>query len=351
MNNKKKICIAVSTATILTFLLWLVIDVILNGTIREYTYKLLYEKFSYGWESLRLFLYASFLLLIFSFIVIYFIIPSVLRKKIKKAEQNKIKNYISYFLTNSEIPEIDDEYKELKDILLKLRIKSLEEENKKNEMISNIAHDLRTPLTSISGYLMLLNDEEDLPLSIRKKYTNICVEKSEQLNKLINEFFELTQISLGEIPLNYSEINLTQLIEQLADEFYPITEAKGLSIEFEYTKAVTIKADGNKIGRAFENIIRNAVNYIYNSSTIKISHKISQDKVTIYFSNKTSPISEPQLKRIFERSYRIDDSRNSGGYGGIGLPIAKEIIEAHNGNISFNYKNDVITFVIELPCN
>lgn len=349
MSNKKKVCIAIGIAIIVTFLLWLVIDVIFNGTIREYTYNLLYEKFSYGWENFRLFLYASFSLFIFVFIVVYFVIPSFVYKKFQKKEQNKIKEYISEFLSSSKIPEIDDEYKELKDILLQLKIKLLEEENKKNEMISNIAHDLRTPLTSISGYLMLLNDEEDLSPNIRKKYTGICVKKSEQLNKLINEFFELTQISLGEISLNYSEINLTQLIEQLVDEFYPLTESKGLIIKFEYIEAAIIKADGNKIGRAFENIIRNAVNYIYNSSIIDISHECCQDKVVIYISNQTAPISDAQLKRIFERSYKIDDSRNSGGYGGIGLPIAKEILEAHNGNITYSYKNDVITFIIELP--
>ena len=167
MSNKKKVCIAIGIAIIVTFLLWLVIDVIFNGTIREYTYNLLYEKFSYGWENFRLFLYASFLLFIFVFIVVYFVIPSFVYKKFQKKEQNKIKKYISEFLSSSKIPEIDDEYKELKDILLQLKIKLLEEENKKNEMISNIAHDLRTPLTSISGYLMLLNDEEDLSPNIR----------------------------------------------------------------------------------------------------------------------------------------------------------------------------------------
>lgn len=319
--------------------MWLFVDVFLNGKVREYVYNELLEHFSYGWEDLRWFLYAAFAVLLFGFLLIYFIIPNMIIERAKKKEIQKLKAFITDHFESDDIGCIDSEYAELKDILTAQKLRSIESERKRNEMISNIAHDLKTPLTSILGYLMLLNDEDDLPEDIRKKYTSISVKKAEQLNLLVSEFFELSQYSFENIDINRSKINITQLIEQLIDEFYPILEQTGHEIVYSSHEDIYINADGNKICRALENIIKNAIYYSDGKNEIEITPQDLADCVILTISNYSKNISKEQLDRLFDRSYRIDSSRSFNGNGGLGLPIAKEIIEAHKGDIKATYSN------------
>lgn len=346
--NKKKIIIAASVSCIGAFLLWLVVDVYFNGKVREYTYNKLLEYFSQGWEQFRLFIYVIFFLMLFLLVILYFVFPNILVTRSLRKEKEKLRAFLIGFFEDDNISEIDNEYIELKEVLLKQKIRLVESEHKRNEMISNIAHDLKTPLTSILGYLMLLDSEEELPESIRKKYTGICVEKTEQLNSLINEFFELSTYSSKSVSLNASKIDITQLLEQLIDEFYPMLLAKKQKIVFNYSAPVYINADGDKLCRALENIIKNAVSYSNECSSIDIQLDPRENKVFICISNECGFLTEQQLNRIFDRSYRIDDSRKFTGNGGIGLSIAKEIIDAHGGNINADYSDGRFIINIEL---
>lgn len=346
---KKRIAAAVCIAGAAAVSLWIIVDILFNGTVRDYAYNELLDQFSQGWEHFRIVLYLAFALVIFLIILVYFIIPYITIRKYKKHEQEKLKKYIISFFENREIPDMDTDYLELKEVLLTQKLQFEESEQKRNVMISDIAHDLKTPLTSILGYLALLQDALVLPENIREKYTRICYDKAEQMNVLISEFFELSQYIFETAELNKSEIDLTQLIEQIADESFPMLEKSGLNIKFRYDKFVRYYCDGSRISRAFENIIQNAINYSSANSTIDIVLSLSKDAVITTVSNSCRPISRAQLSRIFDRSFRIDPSHNEPGHGGLGLSIAKEIIEAHGGDLSADYSDGIFSVKIILP--
>ena len=348
MNKKRTILFAAAVAGIGTVFLWLIVDIFLNGKIREFTYNELLEHFSQGWESLRLFFYFVFAIMLFVVVIIYILIPQIYIEKIKKSETKKIKRLIIDFFENNSFNSIDPDYSDLKEILLAQKLRLDESEIKRNEMISNIAHDLKTPLTSILGYLMLLNDEEELPKNIRKKYTRISVEKAEQLNTLVSEFFELSQYTFEDVSIVKSEIDINQLIEQLIDEFYPVLKETNHEIVFQSQSNLRISADGNKICRALENIIKNAIYHSIPQTTIEIRLENLKNQATIKVSNESDYISTNQLSKLFERSYRIDESRNFNGNGGLGLPIAKKIVEAHSGQIHASYIEGTFTVTIEI---
>lgn len=346
---KRRVIAAVCIAGAASVFLWIIIDIIFNGTIRNLAYNELLDQFSQGWEHFRIILYLVFALTIFLIILVYFTIPDIAIHKYKQREQKKLEKYVVSYFNSREIPDMDTDYAELREVFLSQRLHFEESENKRNEMISNIAHDLKTPLTSILGYLTLLQDDLTLPENIRKKYTGICYDKAEQMNTLISEFFELSQYIFETIELKKSVINLTQLFEQLADEFYPMLEKSGLEIKLHYDRSIRYYCDGNRLSRAFENIIRNAINYSSGHSTIDIVLSLAEHDITVVVSNRCEPISRAQISRIFDRSYRIDSSRNEPGHGGLGLPIAKEIVETHGGKVTADYSGGIFSVTVTLP--
>lgn len=346
---KRRIIIAAGISCAAAVCLWIIVDIIFNGTIRNLAYNELLDQFSQGWEHFRLFLYVIFALLFFLLILVYFIVPDIVIYNYKQHEQEKLKKYVISYFNNKEIPDIDKNYAELKEVLLTQRLHFEESEKKRNELISNIAHDLRTPLTSVIGYLTLLQDDLKIPEDIRKKYIGICYDKAEQMNVLLSDFFELSRYVFETVELNKSVIDLTQLIDQLADEFYPMLEKNGLKIKFNCNDSVYYYCDGNRLSRAFENIIRNAIDYSDGGEPINIDMLLSNHHITVTVSNRCKPVSKSQLSRIFERSYRTDSSRNKPGHGGLGLSIAKEIIEAHDGEVSAGYSDGRFTVKVILP--
>jgi len=347
LNKKKTVSLAVVTALII-FLLWLITDVLLNGKLRDIAYSELLDLFSYGWERFRIAIYITAGILIFVFLFIYIQLPEIIIKKKLKKEQNKLTDFVTDCINGNEPDEIPDEYVKIYSAVSKQKIKDISSEYRKNEMISNIAHDLKTPLTSILGYLMLLNDNSSIPEELQKKYTGICLDKAEQLNELISEFFEYTQNTEANITLTKQTLDITELLEQISDELYPLAEKNNRKIDLNYPSALTVSADSSKLARAFENIIKNAVLYSTDEK-ISVEASGSDEIVKVIVSNKYHHISKEQTERIFERSYRLDNSRTFNGNGGLGLSIAKEIIEAHNGRIYAEYKDKHICIVTELP--
>lgn len=209
-----------------------------------------------------------------------------------------------------------------------------ENEQRKNDLIVYLAHDIKTPLTSMIGYLSLLNEINDMPLKQRVKYINIALEKSYRLEDLINELFDISRFNAETIILSKKELNLTMMLEQIVDDFYPILKENNKEITIKSDDKIIIYADSDKIARVFGNIIKNAINYSINNDKIEIEVKKDNQNVIVKVKNKGTKIPEEKLKRIFEKFYRADSSRTSKtGGSGLGLAIAKEIVELHNGKI------------------
>ncbi|MDU6791265.1 MAG: HAMP domain-containing sensor histidine kinase [Anaerococcus sp.] len=251
---------------------------------------------------------------------------------------------------------LSDELSEISTKINKLKMQSIENERlanenrrQKNDLIMNLAHDLKTPLASIIGYLELLNGNISLYDEQRKKFLGIALRKSKQLSDLINEFFEITKYNLSKIKINYSRTNLTMMLEQLVFEFKPMFEEKNLTCKVKAEKNVMISCDVNKISRVFDNLLRNACLYSFENSEIHIDLNVKEEKVEIIFENKTESIEEDKLSKIFEQFYRLDFSRNSKGGSGLGLAIAKEIVLLHKGEISAESKDNCVKFCVILP--
>ena len=220
---------------------------------------------------------------------------------------------------------------------------------RKNDLVMYLAHDLKTPLASVIGYLNLLKDTEDLPAETREKYLGITLEKAERLEDLLNEFFEIARFNLSEITLEYHQVDLTRILEQTTFEFMPMLQDASLECNLEITDPIMLRCDPDKIQRVFDNILRNAVTYSYKDSVIRIFGEIYEDRVVLNFRNEGDTIPKEKLDRIFEQFFRADESRSSSGGAGLGLAIAKQIVELHKGTIMASSANDITTFTVILP--
>ena len=224
-------------------------------------------------------------------------------------------------------------------------------EQRKNDLVVYLAHDLKTPLTSVIGYLTLLRDEGQISEELREKYLSISLEKAERLEDLINEFFEITRFSLSSITLEYSSVNLTRLLEQLTYEFQPMLSEKNLTCSLEMERDMTLRCDVDQMQRVLDNLLRNAVNYSFEGGTIRIGAAREGDDMKIRVSNRGNTIPKEKLERIFEQFYRLDSARSSrSGGAGLGLAIAKEIVELHQGTIMARSEDERIEFEVTLPC-
>lgn len=223
---------------------------------------------------------------------------------------------------------------------------------KKDEMIMYLAHDIRTPLTSIIGYLSLIDEVPEMAIENRTKYIKLTLDKSYRLEKLINEFFEFTRYNSDRIKLNIEEIDLYYLLVQMIDEFYPLLSINCHVAKLYGDENILILGDSIKLVRAFGNILKNATIYSFKNTEIIISIKIISDKVYINFHNKGNTIPDEKLSKLFDKFYRGDDSRNSNTGGtGLGLAIAKEIILLHQGEINAKSKNNTVDITVAIPLN
>ena len=223
-------------------------------------------------------------------------------------------------------------------------------EQRKNDMVMYLAHDLKTPLASVIGYLNLLCDEGQISEELRQKYLSVSLDKAERLEDLINEFFEIAKFNLSNITLQYSRISLVRLLEMLLYEFQPMLHEKNLECNLMVPEDIMIRCDADKIQRVFDNILKNAVIYSFEGTDIDIAVVGQGEDVEITFTNHGDTIPEEKLERVFEQFYRLDASRStSSGGAGLGLAIAKQIIELHNGAIIARSENEMIEFKVILP--
>ena len=250
----------------------------------------------------------------------------------------------------TELKPIEIRLNEIKATLKRQELEAEEGEKKKDDLVLFLAHDLKTPLTSIVAYLSMLDSRPDMPEEEREKYTHIALEKSLRLGELIQEFFDITRYNLQNIELEPVEINLSLMLEQLADELYGVLQDKRLSCEVRVEENLMVYGDPDKLARVFDNILRNAIAYCYPNTTIEIEAKQKKDMIEIIFTNQGDKIPGVMLQTIFEKFYRVDGSRSSGtGGAGLGLAIAKEIVELHDGMIHAKSDDMRTQFIVDLP--
>ncbi len=248
----------------------------------------------------------------------------------------------------SEMNQFSEKINQIKYNYILTKKNEREAEQKKNDLIMYMAHDLKTPLTSIIGYLTLLTDEKDISKDTQEKYIKIALDKSLRVEELTNQFFDITRYDLHSMPINKKEINISYLLKQLIDECYPMLEKNQLKCNLIAPTKVMYEADGDKLARAFDNLLKNAINYSYKNTTIEIKLEVKDNKIIITFKNKGDKIPKYKLNKIFEKFYRGDDARTSStGGAGLGLAITKEIVELHNGSIKVKNDDEFIEFEIE----
>lgn len=223
-------------------------------------------------------------------------------------------------------------------------------EQRKNELVMYLAHDIRTPLTSVIGYLNLLEEAPDLSEDQRMRYVHITLEKAYRLEKMINEFFEITRYNMQQITLQKERIDLCYMLVQLADEMSPMLAERGNRVELYAEEDLTIWGDPDKLARVFQNVLRNAAAYSFPQTVIRVSAVEREEETEIVFQNEGHTIPREKLDAIFEKFYRLDESRTSKtGGAGLGLAIAKEIVSRHGGTITAESGENRVSFVIRIP--
>ncbi|ANP68385.1 sensor histidine kinase [Clostridium tyrobutyricum] len=245
---------------------------------------------------------------------------------------------------------MENKLKQIKNILEKQKKAALDAEQRKNDLVVYLAHDIKTPLTSVIGYLSLLDEAPDMPPKQKAKYVGITLEKAYRLEQLINEFFEITRFNLQTIFLNKGKINLLFMLQQMADEFYPMLTPQGKQVSVNVPNELTLWGDADKLARVFNNILKNAIAYSYENGVIDIAAEEQDKNIVITFMNQGNPIPQEKLETIFKKFFRLDTSRstNTGG-AGLGLAIAKEIVNAHGGNIFVQSNTEKTVFTVVLP--
>ena len=204
-------------------------------------------------------------------------------KEINRGIDALIEENTGDIVLSSELTVTEKKINHIKHTLEQRKLATELAEQRKNDLVVYLAHDLKPPLTSVIGYLTLLRDENQISEELREKYLSISLEKAEHLEDLINVFFEITRFNLSNITLEYSMVNLTRMLEQLTYEFKPMFLEKNLKCELEIVPDTMIKCDVNKMQRVFDNLLKNAVNYSFADSTIRIISTQNEGNLNIKF--------------------------------------------------------------------
>ena len=250
----------------------------------------------------------------------------------------------------TELNPLEVHLNEIKETLKRQEKEALESEQKKNDLLLFLAHDLKTPLTSVVAYLTMLEAHPEMSKEERARYTQISLEKALRLGELINEFFDVTRLNLQDITFEPVELDLTMMLEQIADELYGVLQEKNLVCNVRAEEELIIEGDPDKLARVFDNILRNAIVYCTPGSELNIQAAAFENKIEVIFENEGRTIPQEQLERLFDKFYRADSSRSSRtGGAGLGLAIAKAIVELHGGSIRAESEDNKTRFIVLLP--
>lgn len=244
---------------------------------------------------------------------------------------------------------------------LRRRCRALEEEmeevrqatqaqqGRQKDLVAFLAHDLKTPLTSVVGYLTILASRPDLTAQERGRYTDVALAKAQRLETLLGEFFDISRMELHTEEERREEVGLSLLLEQMSDEFYPLLAGKSLTLEADIQERLVTVGDPDKLARVFDNLLRNAVSYSPTGGRIRLAARGEGKRILVRVENQGQGIPEGELSNIFQRFYRLDAARSSAtGGAGLGLAIAKEIVESHGGTIAAESTGNTVVFQVTL---
>ena len=350
----RELIIMIIVALILGATSWIILKSDFNWLyqINYDTYSKAIELFNIVFKGFTPFFIIFLIWLILSIVNIYLTLKKVfsyMNTIILSVDKLYDKN-VEYISLPAELDDVEKKLNHLKAESEKNERLAKESEEKKDNLIVYLAHDIKTPLTSMIGYLSLLDEIDDMPLKQRKKYTSVALNKSYKLEELINELFDIARFNSEHIVLEKEELKLNMMLEQIIDDFYPILNELGKSIQFHTEENIILMADPDKLSRVFNNLIKNAINYSKEESEIIINAKKEEYYVLVEVKNVGKQISQEKLNKIFEKFYRLDSSRNSNtGGSGLGLAIAKDIVELHNGTITAQSDKNETIFKVILP--
>ncbi|GIP15829.1 two-component sensor histidine kinase [Paenibacillus montaniterrae] len=225
-------------------------------------------------------------------------------------------------------------------------------ESSKDQLVLNLAHDLRTPLTSVLGYLDFILQDEQLTTEQIKHYAAIAFTKSQHLEKLVDELFEITRMNYGKITIDEKMIDVSELLVQLNEEMYPAFEKSNLAVRMNMAPQLVIRGDGDLLARVFTNILINACRYGSDGKFVDINGYREAGEVVIEIINYGDPIPKEIQSLIFDMFFTGDRARTQRSESsGLGLFIAKNIVEQHKGSIAV--RSDLIRtqFEVRLPCD
>ncbi len=306
----------------------------------------------------------SYKIIFIAFLVITGIITIFWRLK-RRYKQMQLRHVISelHYIAEGhydhripfELPEDMNKVVDSINVLVDSTVTAMEEERKieqsKDELITNVSHDIRTPLTSIIGYLGLIEDQQYQSQEELLKYTHTAYIKAKQMKILVEDLFEYTKVRQHTTPLNLTEFDMLKLLDQLAADFELDAEKKGMTIEVEPgSAAIPMEADAEKLVRVFNNLISNALKYGVGGKKITIEAQKVGKEVIIAVNNDGPIIPEEALNQLFDRFYRVEESRSqeTGGTG-LGLAIAQSIVTLHGGYIYARSSQELTSFVLHLP--
>jgi len=250
----------------------------------------------------------------------------------------------------AELKPMEDDLNTIRKELAARQAEARESEQRRHDLVAFLAHDLKTPLTSVVGYLSLLEENPNLPPEQRAKYTGIALDKAKRLEELLAEFFDISRMDLSTRTEERSSIQLSVLLEQVADEFYPLFAEKELQCQIKIQHHLLVLGDPDKLARVFDNVLRNAVSYSRPGGRVEVDAHSEPGWAVIQISNEGLEIPEGELSNIFQKFYRLDAARSTRtGGAGLGLAIAKEIIEDHGGTIRAESDGRMTHFTIRLP--
>ena len=249
-----------------------------------------------------------------------------------------------------ELSPLERDLRAIQSSLAAGRAQAKEAEQRRQDLVAFLAHDLKTPLTSVLGYLNLLRDDPGLTAEQRAKYTAIALDKANRLGELIGEFFDITRMDFAALGEKGELIQLSLLLEQLSDEFYPAFAEKDLTCKCDIAPRLTVRGNADKLARVFDNVLRNAVSYSAPGGEVEIWAAEHEGWAEIAIRNQGLEIPEQELTNIFQKFYRLDQARSTRtGGAGLGLAIAREIVERHGGTIRAESDGRRTSFVIRLP--
>lgn len=300
--------------------------------------------------------YFSLLLTCIMFIILFIMITN---KKMKYLDEiaiglrNIASGNLQYHIEergNDEISNLASNINYMANEINKKIISERNAEKSKADLITNVSHDLRTPLTSIMGYIGLVKDEKYDSEETKKEYLNIAFNKSEKLKILIEDLFEYTKLNNDGIKIVKQKVNLTEFLFQLTEEMIPLFEQNNLSvIKKSFKDKIYVELDPDKMVRVFENLLSNAIKYSYKPGAVNVMVYESEGDAIVRIKNRGANISSEKVSKLFDRFYRVDESRNAAtGGSGLGLAISKNIVELHGGSIWAECIGEDISFYVRL---